>query len=202
MIVHKRLAALYAALAFVSADQYCNTGATGSGSAIGAMIRPISITSADAAASSLQEEKDLILTYTSAGYVSFTMNLLASLQRVEISRVVEVVVLTLDKKSYDQLCALHVPCWYSTTLGEASGASAQTTRNDIAHFGSEQFNRLSQQKMTAIHSLLGRGYNVFATDGDIAWKRDPFPSLAAFTRPLVRLVLSPRRHARTPDVRG
>ena len=95
-------------------------------------------------------------------------------------------VLALDEGSYQLLCSRHVPCWYSTTFAKSSGASLQGSQEQLFRFGTKQFNILSQQKITALHALLSRGYNVFATDGDIAWKRDPFPSLSEYNRtPLV-----------------
>jgi hypothetical protein len=161
-------------------DKWCNIGETGAW--IGSTIRAIGDPHTQHQPS---DRKDLIVTYTSLGYVSFTMNLLASFQHANITSPAELVVLALDEGSYELLCARRVPCWYSTTFAKSSGASLQAGQEEIANFGTKQFNMLSQQKITAIHALLGRGYNVFATDGDIAWKRDPFPSLEAYNKPVV-----------------
>jgi hypothetical protein len=161
-------------------DNWCNIGTNGA--KIGSSIQAIGDPHTHYQPS---DQKDLIVTYTSLGYVSFTMNLLASFQRINLTKPVELVVLALDQGSYDLLCSRHVPCWYSTTYAKSSGASLQAGQEEIANFGTKQFNMLSQQKITAIHALLGRGYNIFATDGDIAWHRDPFPSLDKYNTPLV-----------------
>lgn len=47
--------------------------------------------------------------------------------------------------------------------------------SNTSNFMTGEFNTISHMTVKCIHGILSEGYNVFFTDVDVAWLRDPIP---------------------------
>ena len=110
----------------------------------------------------------VLLTTTNTGYIDMTMNMLESIRRTGLCLNTSIVVE--DQKAYRYLLkrAQGDPaiCLRKTTLGESSPTTSKVL--------SGPYRKLVNKRYFYILALLERGLDVFFSDVDTFWFRDPF----------------------------
>lgn len=113
-----------------------------------------------------EQGKSLFVTFTSLGYLDYTLNLIESVKRLGFSQ--SLVVFALDAEGYKALLA--------KAGGAGVGVVYYRNRHDFREmqlFEGQQWHRVTSYKIEIVHRLLRRGHDVLFTDGDIVFLRDP-----------------------------
>lgn len=117
-----------------------------------------------------EQRASLFVTVTSLGYLDYTLNLIESVKRLELSH--HLVVFALDADGYNALLA--------KTAGAGVGVVYYPTRfafREMQLFQQRQFHLITCYKIEVVHRLLRLGYDVLFSDSDIVLLRDPLSFL-------------------------
>ena len=109
--------------------------------------------------------KDVIVMVANYGVLDFIVNWMCSYDTSNI----KFVVVSLDKKLHD-----HIQKYTKITSIDGSRFNA-SAGSKTSNFMTGEFNTISHMTVKCIHGILSEGYNVFFTDVDVAWLRDPIP---------------------------
>jgi hypothetical protein len=106
----------------------------------------------------------IYFTVTNNGYLDYTLNMLKSLNRYNIDK--KVLVVCLDSISND----------YFKSIGYFTHF-IDLNLNEFSEFGTDGFAKCCYIKIFLIYKFLQMGYNVFYSDGDIFYTKNPLDEI-------------------------
>ena len=114
----------------------------------------------------IESNKTIYFTVTNEGYLDYTRNMLKSLNRFNCDK--KILMVCLDKVSND----------YFVTNGYFT-YFVDLKLNEFSQFGSDGFAKCCYIKIFLIYKFLKMGYNVFYSDGDIFYTKNPLNEIDA-----------------------
>ncbi len=109
-------------------------------------------------------ENTVILTYTTKGYVKYTINLYRSLKRINRSESFIAVCPDIDTKKILEKEGIKALWFHPFTPVDCSSSQIS--------FGTEKFSAIAVEKLRVIHHFLSYGNHVIFTDSDVVWFKD------------------------------
>lgn len=119
------------------------------------------------------KDNTIILSMTNAGEVDFALNMACSLK--DVGAFAHLVVIATDQTANDVLQAQGVPVHFDPTI--AQFVQASDTSNEAGNFGGKTWSLIAVQKLLMIAAVVGAEFNVFFTDVDVVFMRNPLPQL-------------------------
>ncbi|CAH1784470.1 unnamed protein product [Owenia fusiformis] len=113
-------------------------------------------------------ENNIILTIVDRAYLPMFWNLWKSLHNVKLTQCF--LPISLDIFTFEALTNKNITTYFEVGYDSKSNVN-------ISKFGTVEFNRKTNQKITYLLQVLKLGYNVLFTDGDVVFLRDPFETL-------------------------
>ena len=112
----------------------------------------------------------VLILSTNMGYADMTLNFLCRLAK--ISKDFKYIVVAQDPSFYNFLQSNNIPSVSGSLIHPVS-------TGNTAKFRTGGFNQISIAKIIAARIVLELGYNVFFSDVDIGWKKNPLPYLSS-----------------------
>ena len=109
------------------------------------------------------QDNSIIVIPCNLGYISFALNLVCSLRKLEITNYV---LLAMDKEVLKQLQERGLPVYSDPDLPFVTEKTAEWAESN--------FHSLVCTKLVPVTNLLKKGLNVLLTDADITWRKNPF----------------------------
>ena len=112
----------------------------------------------------IESNKTIYFTVTNEGYLDYTKNMLKSLNIFDCDKKMLVVCLDSVSNNYFKSCG------YFTHFIDLN-------LNEFSEFGTEGFAKCCYIKIFLIYKFLKMGYNIFYTDGDIFYTKNPIDEI-------------------------
>lgn len=107
-----------------------------------------------------------LTTLTNSGYLPYTRNLVRSLERLDLAD--KLIVFCLDDESARTL---------ASEGARVHRLPTSDTVSELQRYKQGRFRDVVRYKFTILQELLGRGFSVLFTDGDVVFLRDPVAQL-------------------------
>jgi hypothetical protein len=120
------------------------------------------------------KSNEVILAMTNAGEVDFALNMACSLKDVDAFQ--HLVVVATDDAAKRVLETKGVPVYFDPSI--AAFVRASNKHKDADKFGGKTWSLIAVQKLLMIAAVVEAGFNVFFTDVDVVFMRNPLPHLA------------------------
>ncbi len=112
----------------------------------------------------IEDNRTIFFTITNEGYMDYTKNMLKSLNKFNIDK--NVLIVCTDDKSNEYFKSNG----YYTYL-------INLNLSEFYHYGSEFFSKVCYLKLFLINKFIKMNYNIFYTDGDIYYVKNPINEL-------------------------
>ena len=119
------------------------------------------------------EDNIVILAMTNLGEVDFALNMACSLK--EAGGLENLVVIATDEPAKKALQAQSIPVYFDTDVAQYVKKSDKSHSAD--KFGGKTWSLIAVQKLLMIAAVANAGFNVFFTDVDVVFQKNPLPLL-------------------------
>ena len=126
---------------------------------------------------------EVIILFSNFNCAPLLLNAVLSILRTVDSIPVNLLTVAMDLETFHALSAISLPVWFPSMFKSAGNSNVQgiaINKTELL-YGTSEFGNAMRLTTLCIGQLLGSGYNVFVSDVDVVWLKDPFKEILSLS---------------------